>query len=110
MAEWIGLGLTIGAFMVTVSVLWGKFSARMDSIETLQDKQNKYHADHFDRIVKLETSAAANGQRQADHEKLDDTRFGQLAETMKEVKEELVRGRESVHDLRDDLHKWMAGR
>ncbi len=82
--SWIGIGLTILGVIVTAAILWGKVSNRMDNVEKLQDKQNRYHADHFDKIGKLETAAATMVQEIRDHKQVDDERFGRIEEMFKE--------------------------
>lgn len=86
MEQWIGSILTILGFLITAAVLWGKFSTRVDNVEKLQDKQNRYHADHFDKIGKLETSTATMVQELKDHKQVDDERFGRIEEMSKEIR------------------------
>lgn len=99
MEQWIAIGLTALAWLVAIAVMWGKFSNRMDHIEAEQTKQNKYHAEHFERIGKTETLTAESGQKLHDHEKSDDDRFQRIDERCGRIEDMCKETRTDVKDI-----------
>ena len=47
MPEWIAIGLTIIGFIVTVSVMWGKLTTRMDIYEQQMASHTVQHREHY---------------------------------------------------------------
>ena len=93
--EWIGLAITVIGALITFVVTWTKLGGRMDRVEADNAKSFAHHKDHYESVRGIETLVAAIDQRIAAHIEEDRTHFANIAEMLKENRQ----------DLKDILHK-----
>ncbi len=86
MAQWAAIGLTALFGIIALAELWGKLTARMDNIDTLIVRLEKYHDQHFESIRVIETMAASVGQELRDHALSDRECFSRIEDMFKETR------------------------